>query len=267
MFRIIDKDHSGEITILELKKMFSGSAITGETGISMEELQKEVNTGFDYDEIERLLHDARGQSRHFRAQKPEYGHEERHHQQQHDFEKPVEKLMKRVRTKTDQPRNPRWRVEERIKQERETWKHTGEKPEVMNNIPMTQFAVQSDHGREEHALVDIQAVQAKCRGLSAHCSAKSLLEAQRRQDQEAALKKSIEPRSIEDEAELQAFAALSWEDKVDMAQRKKLEGHVNTVFHKMSQMRGKYPKDVPDSLQNHLAAMNQGDFTWYEGDY
>ena len=40
MFRIIDKDHSGEITILELKKMFSGSAITGETGISMEEMQK-----------------------------------------------------------------------------------------------------------------------------------------------------------------------------------------------------------------------------------
>ena len=39
MFKVIDKDHSGEISITELKKMFMGSAITGETGISMEELQ------------------------------------------------------------------------------------------------------------------------------------------------------------------------------------------------------------------------------------
>ena len=39
MFKVIDKDHSGEISITELKKMFMGSAITGETGITMEELQ------------------------------------------------------------------------------------------------------------------------------------------------------------------------------------------------------------------------------------
>lgn len=39
MFKVIDKDHSGEISIVELKKMFMGSAITGDTGITMEELQ------------------------------------------------------------------------------------------------------------------------------------------------------------------------------------------------------------------------------------
>ena len=31
MFRVIDKDHSGEVSMTELKKMFMGSAITGET--------------------------------------------------------------------------------------------------------------------------------------------------------------------------------------------------------------------------------------------
>lgn len=40
MFRIIDVDHNGELTVLELKKMFQGSAVTGETGIEMEDLQK-----------------------------------------------------------------------------------------------------------------------------------------------------------------------------------------------------------------------------------
>jgi len=38
MFRIIDKDRSGEITVEELKAMFQGSAITGETGVDGDEL-------------------------------------------------------------------------------------------------------------------------------------------------------------------------------------------------------------------------------------
>ena len=40
MFRVIDIDRSGELTVIELKKMFRGSAVTGETGIEMEDLQK-----------------------------------------------------------------------------------------------------------------------------------------------------------------------------------------------------------------------------------
>ena len=39
MFKVVDKDRSGEISVNELKSMFFGSAITGETGIDMEELQ------------------------------------------------------------------------------------------------------------------------------------------------------------------------------------------------------------------------------------
>jgi len=40
MFRIIDKDRSGELTVEELMKMFSGSSITGETGVNEDELKK-----------------------------------------------------------------------------------------------------------------------------------------------------------------------------------------------------------------------------------
>ena len=39
MFKVIDKDYSGEISVNELKAIFFGSAITGETGIEMGELQ------------------------------------------------------------------------------------------------------------------------------------------------------------------------------------------------------------------------------------
>ena len=37
---IIDKDRSGELTVEELMTMFSGSSITGETGVNEEELKK-----------------------------------------------------------------------------------------------------------------------------------------------------------------------------------------------------------------------------------
>ena len=39
MFKVVDKDRSGEICVNELKSMFFGSAITGDTGIEMDELQ------------------------------------------------------------------------------------------------------------------------------------------------------------------------------------------------------------------------------------
>ena len=39
MFRIIDKDRSGELTVEELMTMFSGSSITGEKGVNEEELK------------------------------------------------------------------------------------------------------------------------------------------------------------------------------------------------------------------------------------
>ena len=48
MFRIIDKDRSGELTVEELMTMFSGSSITGEKGVNEEELKvffAEAKTG------------------------------------------------------------------------------------------------------------------------------------------------------------------------------------------------------------------------------
>lgn len=39
MFRTIDKDRSGELTVEELMTMFSGSSITGEKGVNEEELK------------------------------------------------------------------------------------------------------------------------------------------------------------------------------------------------------------------------------------
>ena len=39
MFRIIDKDRSGELTVEELMTMFQGSSITGDTGVNEAELK------------------------------------------------------------------------------------------------------------------------------------------------------------------------------------------------------------------------------------
>ena len=39
MFRIIDKDRSGELTVEELMTMFSASSITGDTGVNEAELK------------------------------------------------------------------------------------------------------------------------------------------------------------------------------------------------------------------------------------
>lgn len=39
MFRVIDKDRSGELTVEELMTMFSGSSITGDTGVNEAELK------------------------------------------------------------------------------------------------------------------------------------------------------------------------------------------------------------------------------------
>jgi len=62
MFKVIDKDRSGELTIEELKRMFVGSAITGETGIDMDDLQMyfdeadfDNNASINLREFERLM--------------------------------------------------------------------------------------------------------------------------------------------------------------------------------------------------------------------
>lgn len=128
---------------------------------------------------------------------------------------------------------------------------------------MTQFSVQGERGKEEHALVDVSAIQAKCKGLRAACSAKSLLDKERLREEAVLPKASLDPSH---QADLDALRALSWEDRTDLAQRRKLEGHISNVFNRMSQMRGKYPKDIPDSLINHLKAMQHGDFNWHEPD-
>lgn len=232
--------------------------------VSLEDVEREVTkVGCDLAEIDKLMQDAANQHKHFRPRKPSLGDPELLPKQE-DRQEPLKlsKHVGRMRKKTSQPRNPQWRVEERIKWARELWKENGEPPKGMHKLPMTQFSVQGDHGKEEHALVDVLALQSKCKGLSSTCSAKSLLEKEkRREEEEAKVKKPVEQKN---QAELDAFAALSWEERWEIAQRRKLQGHVSGVFDKMQAMRGKYPKDVPDSLVNHLHAMAQGDFTWHE---
>lgn len=237
--------------------------------LSLEALEKEVKTGCHLHEIEELIKGAANQHRHFRPhQKLE--HED---QQEHAKRAELERLhraaetAKRVRRQTDLPRNPRWRVDERLKRERALWKDTGEPPKSTQNLPMTQFSVQGERGLEEHSLVDVRAIQAKCRGLSQNCSAKSLLDAQRSRDQEqraAMAKKAADAGNACSKDDLAALAALSWEDRAELAQRRKLQGYISSVFDKMGAMRSKYPKEVPDSIVNHLHAMHAGDFNWHE---
>lgn len=236
---------------------------------SLEELEKKVKTGCCADEVGELVQNVAKQNRKWQPQKLEEL-EQMAKQAERDAlaqeaaaSKPVVKLRRR-RESADRPRDPRWRVEERIKREKEYWRDTGEAPEVTQNLPMTQFSLQSDHGKQEHTLVDIHAIQARCRGLSANCTAKGLLEQQLRREQAEAEKKVSKPDC---KAELEALASLTWEDRVEIAQRRKLQGHVSTIFNKMGAMRSKYPKDIPDSLLNPLHAMAQGDYSWRESDY
>lgn len=236
---------------------------------SLEELEKQVMTGCTVREIDELVQSAANQHKHFRPQNVEYDLQRKHdkHEEEQREREPSRPLgrLGRARKKTEQPRNPKWRVEERIKRERALWKDTGEAPPSTQNLPMTQFSVQTDHGKEEHSLVDVHAIQAKCRGLSANCSAKSLLEQERLREEAASTKRPpIDPNC---EADLRALAELTWEERVELAQRRKLEGHISSVFNRMSQMRSKYPKEVPDSLFNHLIAMQHGDFSWKQDVY
>jgi len=234
--------------------------------VTLEQLEKEVISVSDIgSEIDKLLHSAHDQHKNFRPQKIEYEKLEKQEEREREDVRKVEAAVRRVRKKTDQPRSAKWRVEERINREREMWKDTGEPPPSTLDLPMTQFAVRCDHGKEEHTLVDVAAVQAKCRSLSHGCSAKSLLEKQRVQDEEATAKKSSVNYDI-CQADLEAYAALSWEDRMELAQRRKLQGHISTVFNKMGAMRSKYPKEVPDSIVNHLYSMSEGDYSWHGGD-
>jgi len=225
--------------------------------VSLEELEKEVMTGYNVQELHDLVHQIHKDHRNFKPHCQILA-DEAHKKHEREKHEPV----KRVRKNTEQPRNPKWRVEDRLKRERELWRDTGEAPKECMNLPMMQFAVHCDNGKEEHALVDIKAIQAKCKGLSLN-SAKSLLEGQRLREQAAIAKKEKALQRL-NQPDFSAYAALSWEEKMDMAERRKLEGHISNVFHKVSQMRGKYPKEVPDSLVNHLNAMQHGDFNWHE---
>jgi hypothetical protein len=268
---------------------FKENAERGRTvSIDDVDVEREVTkVGCELAEVEQLMQSAASQHKNFRPSASRLGEQFRPRApsqlEQQDLPKqddqragskelmkePVKvmsKLVGRARKKNSQPRNPKWRVEERIKWARELLKENGERPEGMQKLPMTQFAVQGDHGKEEHALVDVQALQNRCKGLSSTCSAKSLLERERlREEEEAKAKKPVESKS---QAEIDAFAALSWEDRLDIAQRRKLQGHVSGVFDKMYSEKypnRKYPKDIPDSLLNHLHAMAAGDYTWHEG--
>jgi len=242
---------------------------------SMQELEKEVKNVCVWDEIDHLLKGAASQHRHFnpKLEREKDGMSPEEETRLRHIKQKEELAARRAKKQTDQRGNPKWRVEEKIKHEREHMKFlkdSGEEQTLTQNLPMTQFAVQSDHGREEHTLVDIQKIQAKCKCLDASCSAKSLLTAQRIRDQEAVAnaKKALEALEGPSKEELKALAEMPWEDSADRAQRRKLEGHISGVFNKMGQMRRvvkeAYPTKVPDSLKNHLHAMHAGDYSWHE---
>lgn len=177
--------------------------------VSLEDLEKEtVKSGTVADEVEKLVQEAAHRHRHFKPQKLEYQKELTKREEKVEEPAVPSKGVGRMRKKkAAQPGNPKWRVEERIKWARKQWKESGEPPETSQNLPMTQFSVQGEHGKEEHALVDVRAVQGKCKGLSI-TSAKSLLEQQRLREEEAATKKLVD--QTRSQAEIDAFAALTW---------------------------------------------------------
>jgi len=235
---------------------------------NLEQPTKEVKSFADIGtEIDKLLQSVHDKHRHFMPERLllEKERRQQERQQEPDHHQKSEPSVRRPRKRSDQPGNPKWRVEERLKRERELMKDTGEPPMGTDKLPMTQFAVQGDTGKKEYALVDVKGIQAKCKGLSANCSAKSMLEDQRQREEAAVAKKSLAAtREHSCRAELDALASLSWEDRVELAQRRKLQGHISSVFDKMQAMRSKYPKQVPDSIVNHLHAMHAGDFSWHE---
>jgi len=265
------KEHYGaELDRISEEQRILGSQASAGKVLSyakaMEDLETKLKRGFDMSAVDGLLLEAKKQHKEFRPYRLQW-EEARQQDGPSESSKKGEECKKKARKSVvGQQSNPRWRVEERIKEARTLLKDTGEPPQGVRSLPMTQFAVQGEHGREEHALVDVQAIQNKCRGLSASCSVKSLLEAQRlrEHEQEALAKKDSETRPT---AELEALAKLSWEDRMELAEHRKLQGHISSVFNSMGQMRSKYPKDIPDSIVNHLHAMGQGDFNWHQDNF
>lgn len=232
---------------------------------TLAQLNAEVSTYSDIrDEIDMLIQSAHDQHKNFKPQKVEYTELIRQEKRGSAQIKKLEPPVRRAKN-TDQPGNPKWRVEERIKRERERWKDTGQPPMCTENLPMTQFAVQGEKGKEQYSLVDVKGIQSQCVGLSANCSAKSLLEKRRMLDEAPPAKKPSDYSSCR--PQLDALAALSWEDRMELAERRKLQGHISSVFDKMGAMRSKYPKQVPDSIVNHLHAMATGDYAWHEEGY
>jgi len=232
---------------------------------TLAELTTEVSTFSNIgDEIDQLIQGAHHQHKNFKPQKVESAELIRQEKQGSAQIKKPEPTVRRAKN-TDQPRNPKWRVEERIKRERERWKDSGQPPMCTENLPMTQFAVQGEQGKAQYSLVDVKGIQSQCVGLSANCSAKSLLEQRRLTDEAPPAKKRSDYSSCR--PQLDALAALSWEDRMELAERRKLQGHISNVFDKMGAMRSKYPKQVPDSIVNHLHAMAAGEFGWHEEGY
>jgi len=232
---------------------------------TLAELTAEVSTAANIrDEIDQLMQGAHDQHKHFKPQKVEFAELTRQEERERAPVRKHEPPVRRAKN-TDQPRNPKWRVEERIKRERERWKDSGEPPMCIENLPMTQFAVQGEHGKAQYSLVDVKGIQSQCVGLSANCSAKSLLEQRRLLEEAPPAKKQSDYSSCR--PQLDALAKLSWEDRMDLAERRKLQGYVSNVFDKMGAMRSKYPKQVPDSIVNHLHSMAVGDFAWHEEGY
>lgn len=239
---------------------------------TLESLEKAVKEGTNVSEVVGLIHTASQRHRDFNPNESLKRREQeaREAKEREEREQDEQDALSHHNLKSlAQLSNPRWRVEEKVKRERQLRKENGSSPpQCTQRLPMTLYAAHGEKGREEVSMVDIKAIQNKCRGLSSTCSAKSLLELQRLREQQAAeaeaSKRDLESRLNANKSQLQALAAMDWEDRLEMAQQRKLENHVTTVFNKMSTMRGKYPKDIPDSLQNHLQAMKLGDYSWHE---
>jgi len=238
--------------------------------MSLESLEKVVKKGASVDEVVELIHNASQQHRDFNPNESMKRREQeaKEAKEKEERENEAAALGHGSKLMHAQPSNPRWRVEEKVRRERQIWKENGSPPQMLQKLPMTQYAVRGEKGREEVSMVDIKALQNRCRGLSSTSSAKSLLELQRLREQQTieaeTSKRDLETRKKASKSELQALAALDWEDRLELAQRRKLENHITTVFNKMGTMRGKYPKAIPDSLENHLQAMKLGDFSWHE---
>jgi len=180
-----------------------------------------------------------------------------------EFEAEMVRLERRRAAKA---RDPRYRVEQRLEREQAARRQVGDL--TMNrvtNVPMRRLEVHGSKGPETLELVDVKLLQARCRGLGNGCSVKTLLEAERNKEEQRKFARA-DPYNYRMPIS-RSLPTLSYEERLQSVQRRKLETYIGDVLNKMNEMRGEYPKDLPDSVERHLEMMQQDDFSWDECDY